>query len=289
MIDGRRSRQRRPKPEGLSAPRQPFWRRIRLGEALVRLGVPADAVTVAGVVLAGGTAVAVGTGQLYVGVALIIVGGLMDALDGAVAKAAGSSSPRGAYFDSVADRVADFLIFGGVAWYFLGRSDPRLALLPLAILGAASLISYQRAKAESLGFDARGGLMERAERLILLGGALFFHVVLVPLLWCLLALCLLTAAGRFRRVWRQASGAPASPPRVFGPGRVESRWRAFREAGSLRPERAARRRARRQGVSLTRRLRSAFESSVTQGARTPSRPARERTIRAFRRRFDDER
>jgi CDP-diacylglycerol--glycerol-3-phosphate 3-phosphatidyltransferase len=148
-------------------------------------------------------------------------------------------SPRGAFFDSVADRVSDALIFGGVAWYMLNRPDPRLAILPVAILAASALVSYERAKAESLGYTARGGLMERAERLILLGVALFFHVVLVPLLVVLLALTLATATGRFFRVWRAASGkAPVPSPRLDrSRATVESKWRAWRESGRARPRR----------------------------------------------------
>jgi CDP-diacylglycerol--glycerol-3-phosphate 3-phosphatidyltransferase len=230
VIDGLRSRARQHDAPG-GKPRR------GLGSWLARHRVSADVVTVLGIALSAGTAVLIGAGQLWAAVAFLIVGGLMDTLDGAVAKAAGTSSRRGAFFDSVADRVADALIFGGVAWYLLGRSDPRLALLPFAILGVSAVVSYERAKAESLGLAARGGLMERAERLILLGIGLGFHVVLVPVLWLLLALTACTAAGRFVRVWRQASApttVAARPDRTFRPGRVESPWRAWRETGRLR-------------------------------------------------------
>jgi len=67
------------------------------------------------------------------------------------------------------------------------------------------LISYQRAKAESLGYDAKGGLMERAERFIMLGFGLLFSELLVGVLWVMLALSTITAAQRFVKVWRQAS------------------------------------------------------------------------------------
>ena len=86
-----------------------------------------------------------------------------------MAKASGTSSVRGAFFDSVTDRVSDALILGGVAWYLASTHPGHLVLLPFAVLGATSLVSYQRAKAESLGISAKGGLMERAERMILLG------------------------------------------------------------------------------------------------------------------------
>ena len=77
--------------------------------------------------------------------------------------------PEGRFFDSVADRLTDALLFGGVAWFLATTEPGRIAVLPLAVLAASMLISYERAKAESLGFDARGGLMERAERIIVLG------------------------------------------------------------------------------------------------------------------------
>ena len=209
MIDGRR--RKAAEQRGSTAPAS---NATGFGGLLAAHGVSANAVTAAGVVLAAVTAVVIGLGHLWTGVALIIVGGLMDTLDGVVAKAAGTSSPRGAFVDSVSDRLADALIFGGLAWHLLVGRDPKLAILPVAILGVGSIVSYQRAKAESLGFTAQGGLMERAERLILLGVALAFNVVLVPLLCVLLALTAFTAAGRFVRVWRQASGEVPPPSHI---------------------------------------------------------------------------
>ena len=80
-----------------------------------------------------------------------------------------------------------------------------MALLPMAVLAVSSLISYERAKAELLGYQAKGGLMERAERMVVLGFGLCFQAILVPVLWVMLALTSLTALQRFFKVWRQAS------------------------------------------------------------------------------------
>jgi CDP-diacylglycerol--glycerol-3-phosphate 3-phosphatidyltransferase len=102
-----------------------------------------------------------------------------------------------------------------------------VAVLPLAVLAASMLISYERAKAESLGFDARGGLMERAERLVALAVGLLFDSVLVPILWIMLVLTLFTAGQRFVSVWRQASAPPPSRPEG-------GRWRTRRVARSTR-------------------------------------------------------
>jgi len=75
----------------------------------------------------------------------------------------------------------------------------------MAILGAAALVSYQRAKADALGYDARGGLMERAERFIVLGFGLLFSGILIPTLMVMFVLTAFTAGQRFVKVWRQAS------------------------------------------------------------------------------------
>jgi phosphatidylinositol phosphate synthase len=217
MIDGRRRRGAPPTAEtrlplGLDGVVRQF---SRLGSTLVRHGVTADQVTVVGILFAIATAVVIGFGYLYIGIVVLTIGGLMDALDGVVAKSAGAASLRGAFFDSVADRISDAFIFGGVTWYLLERSDPRAAILPVAILAVSGLISYTRAKAESLGLSARGGLMERAERLIFLGGALLLHVIMVPLLGVLLLLTTATAIGRFRKVWLQASSDVKTPVEVI--------------------------------------------------------------------------
>ena len=176
-----------------------------IGQSLQRTGISADVVTVIGIVMASGASVAIGMGNLRLGFMLLVLTGVPDALDGAVAKAAGTASSRGAYFDSVADRLTDALLFGGVAWHLASVRTDRMMMLPMAIMATAMFISYQRAKAESLGYDAKGGLMERAERFIVLAFGLLFFEILVPVLWVMLVLSLITAVQRFVKVWRQAT------------------------------------------------------------------------------------
>jgi CDP-diacylglycerol--glycerol-3-phosphate 3-phosphatidyltransferase len=188
--------------------------------------------TATGLVSAGATAIAIGTGHLHLAIILLIITGLHDLLDGPVAKAAGTSSVRGAFFDSTTDRVADAVLMGGVAWYLISIGGGHLAILPLAILGATALVSYERAKAESLGLSAKGGLMERAERMILLGLALIDARFLVPILWVMLVLISITAIARFIKVWNAASGKDEVIRRrleAWREGRVDSRWRSRRE------------------------------------------------------------
>jgi CDP-diacylglycerol--glycerol-3-phosphate 3-phosphatidyltransferase len=193
------------------------------GDALRNAGITADHLTATGVLVAVAAAAAIGAGALELGVVLLTLSAVPDLLDGAVAKASGTASTRGAFFDSVADRVTDSLLLFGVAWHLASTaSDPHLALLPMAVLAASMLVSYQRAKAESLGLTARGGLMERAERLIVLGAGLVFEALLIPVLWLLLGLTLVTVGQRFVKVWGQA----AAPVRPVPP----ARWRARRVA-----------------------------------------------------------
>src|SRR6478752_9566456 len=168
--------------------RAPIDRAVKpIGNALRKTGLSPDHLTIIGLLVAVGAAVAIGFGQLRLGLVLVILAALPDLFDGALAKASNSSSQRGAYFDSVVDRVTDATLYFGVAWYLASTHGAHAAMLPMAVMGMSSVISYQRAKAESLGLDAKGGLMERAERIIALCIGLLFSVLLVPMLWVMLA------------------------------------------------------------------------------------------------------
>ena len=185
--------------------RAPIEKAVRpVGQLLRKTGMSPDHLTILGIVFAVVAAFAIGAGALRGGLILVILAAVPDMLDGALAKASGTSSQRGAFFDSVVDRVTDSVLFGGVAWYFASEKSPHLALLPMAIMGVSSLISYERAKAESLGLYAKGGLMERAERIVVLCLGLLFDSLLVPIMWIMLALTVVTAVQRFVQVWRQA-------------------------------------------------------------------------------------
>ncbi len=221
-----------------------------VGRKLQQLGISADVLTATGLISAAATAVAVGSGHLHLAILLLLLTGLHDLLDGPVAKASGTSSVRGAFFDSVTDRVADALILGGIAWYLVSTHPGHLVLLPFAVLGVTSLVSYQRAKAESLGISAKGGLMERAERMILLGIAFLSASFLVPVLWIMLVLTAITAAGRFAKVWRLAEAPAPSANRRVRRTRTEARAigrSTVRSTSRTAAGSATRWRARRQG------------------------------------------
>lgn len=176
-----------------------------IGRGLSRLGISADFLTCIGLLMSVAACVLIGQGQLRLGLTFLILTAVPDLLDGAVASAAGTSSKRGAFFDSTADRVTDGLLLCGIGWHLAESNGGKIVLLPMAVLAVSSLISYERAKAELLGYQAKGGLMERAERMVVLGFGLCFEAILVPVLWVMLALTSVTAVQRFFKVWRQAS------------------------------------------------------------------------------------
>lgn len=199
-----------------------------VGSGLDRSGITPNQLTASGLVISAGAAVAIGSGRLALGALLLALSAVPDLLDGAVAKASGKASPRGAFFDSVADRVSDNLVLGGLAWYLASSSGAHAAVLPLAVLGVSSLVSYERARAESLGFTARGGLMERAERMMAIGVSLLFSSLMFGVLWIMLVLTSVTAVHRFVMVWRQAS---TTAPVAGGANRWRG-WRPGTEFGS---------------------------------------------------------
>jgi CDP-diacylglycerol--glycerol-3-phosphate 3-phosphatidyltransferase len=185
-----------------------------VGEQLRRTKLSPDHLTLIGLVVACGAAVAIGLGALRLGLLLVVLAALPDLLDGALAKASNQSSQRGAFFDSTIDRVTDAVLLGGVAWFLASQRGAHAAVLPFAVMAVSSLISYQRAKAEALGLSAKGGLMERAERIILLCVGLLFDSMLFWTMILMLVLVTITAVQRFFKVWNQAAVAPAAAERV---------------------------------------------------------------------------
>jgi len=174
-----------------------------VGVRLHHRGMTANRLTVFGVAASMVTAAVIGSGHLFVGALCLAAAASADLFDGAVAKAAGEPSIGGAFLDSTADRVTDSALMFGVVWFFVDRDRGLLAMVPVAVMAVSWLISYQRAKAESLGLDAKGGIMERAERLIVLGFGLAIPGALTVALWVLLILSTVTAVQRFAKVWQQ--------------------------------------------------------------------------------------
>jgi CDP-diacylglycerol--glycerol-3-phosphate 3-phosphatidyltransferase len=199
------------------------------GRALRRTGLSPDHLTAAGIALSFPAAWAIATGRLLAGLLLYIGSALPDLFDGSLAKASGRASRRGAFFDSVGDRVNDTVVLVGVAWFAQDRFGGHAGVVPLAVLGVSQLVSYIRAKADALGIDAKAGVMERGERVVVLCAALVFPAYMLWLLWAIFALSCVTVCQRFVRVWRLAGKPPAPEPRRLQRGTVALRWRAWRE------------------------------------------------------------
>lgn len=173
------------------------------GARLRQIGISADQITLLGLAASVACGLTIAAGRLGWAAFFLAVSGLTDVLDGSVAKSGGTAGPRGAFFDSVCDRVSDGVVLGGAAWYYAGR-DPHLSVLAFAVAMLSLLVSYERSRAESLGFNGKGGLMERAERMVVLGLGLTFGYLTVAL-WLLAGLTAMTVVQRFLLVWRQAT------------------------------------------------------------------------------------
>ncbi|MDF1597529.1 MAG: CDP-alcohol phosphatidyltransferase family protein [Acidimicrobiia bacterium] len=181
-----------------------------IGRVLVAAGFTPMAVTIVGLSLVVGGSVVVGFSHFVLGASMALLGSALDGLDGTVARLSGKASKRGAFLDSVSDRLGETAMWAGLAFAVshnaLATSDNAvLALLCVLNLGASLLVSYLRARAESVGADGRGGLMGRAERVILYTAGLAFNFVPV-MLWVMAALTWMTVAQRFALVWQRLEG-----------------------------------------------------------------------------------
>jgi CDP-diacylglycerol---glycerol-3-phosphate 3-phosphatidyltransferase len=169
------------------------WDRLMkpVGRGLGRIGLTPNAITLGGVLFQAAVAALILDGKLLVAGLVAIVAALADGLDGAVAKAMGARSDFGAVLDSTTDRLAEALYYLPIAWLYgvspdiAERDEPWVAALALTAMVLAFLVSYIRARAESLGYDAKVGIAERAERAIILILGLILD--LVPLSLILLA------------------------------------------------------------------------------------------------------
>lgn len=178
---------------------------------LLRLGISANWVTFVGTVGVSVTALITFTqGRFLLGTLVIAVFAVCDLLDGTMARISGSTSKWGAYFDSVSDRIADGAMLGSILIFFALTDQQFLAYVSLAALILGQVVSYSRARAESLGFQARIGIGERAERTIVLLLGTFLAGLGVSaalsVAVCVLALIsLITVVQRALVVYRQAS------------------------------------------------------------------------------------
>ncbi|UNK44304.1 phosphatidylinositol phosphate synthase [Arthrobacter sulfonylureivorans] len=182
-----------------------------LARVLIRMGVSPDAVTIIGTLgVCVGALVFYPLGELFWGTVFITAFVFADMVDGLMARMLERSSRWGNFLDSTLDRLADGAVFAGVAiWFFTGGENPAIAVFALVCLLLGSLVSYARAKAESLGCTAAVGFAERSERLVAvlvftgLTGLGLPEIVLLVVLVLLAAASLVTVIQRIMTVYRQ--------------------------------------------------------------------------------------
>lgn len=170
---------------------------------LNRLGLMPNTVTLLG--LLGNTvgAYLLATGDITLGGIIILLMGPVDALDGTMARLRGMSSDFGAFVDSVTDRYSELVIFGGLLFYCLQQQNWLGAGLAYVAAAGSILVSYTRARAQSLHMEAKVGLFSRVERFLLLAPCLVFNQPMIAL-WALAILTNLTAVQRIWHVRKQA-------------------------------------------------------------------------------------
>src|SRR4051812_47957244 len=166
-----------------------------VGRALFRLRLRPNHLTVMGLAVSLLAAAAFVMGHIRLGGALVLLAGLFDFADGSLARASGQVTPFGAFLDSVIDRYSDLVVLLGIVVLFAGIPNMRGAVAAMAALVGSLMVSYTKARAESIGVECNVGFMERPERMIcLIAGAIFD--VLEPALWVLAVLANITAVHR---------------------------------------------------------------------------------------------
>ncbi|MDO8476121.1 MAG: CDP-alcohol phosphatidyltransferase family protein [Candidatus Rokubacteria bacterium] len=174
---------------------------------LLRARVRPNHLTVLGLGVSIAAAYVFSVGRLRWGAALLAVAGLFDFFDGAVARLAGSDSDYGAFLDSVVDRYSDLAVLLGILVYYEHTADTPGAILTMATLAGTVMVSYTKARAQSIGVSCEIGVMERPERLIALIAGATFHL-LTPAMALLAVLTNVTAIQRIvytRKIVRDTS------------------------------------------------------------------------------------
>ena len=178
-----------------------------LAEALARAGIQANWLTYLGFVLNVAVAVLVSQGWFGIGGAAFLLVNALDFLDGAVARAAGTAGAFGAFLDSVLDRYSEAVVFVGLVVWYARQDDPFAMTAAALALAGSFMVSYCRARAEGLGLDCEVGLLQRPERIVVLGIGLMLAdfvsaSILVAVLVALAVLTNVTTAQRIRHVGR---------------------------------------------------------------------------------------
>jgi CDP-diacylglycerol--glycerol-3-phosphate 3-phosphatidyltransferase len=177
---------------------------------LTKWEVNPNSLTLTGVVITFFAAVAFLIQHPRLGGCLVLLGGLCDAIDGSLARNAGKATRFGALLDSSVDRYAEFVMLFGIGGYFLMTRDYVSSAATFLALCGSFMVSYTRARAESLGLAAKVGVMQRPERIVFLGaGAVIHPIALEIAIWMVAVFANFTALQRLRFAFKQDVDPPA--------------------------------------------------------------------------------
>lgn len=173
---------------------------------LNRLGFSPNAITLMGLVGAGASAYLLSTGLLWAGGIVMLVAGVLDLFDGALARMTGRASRFGALLDSVADRVSEIVVLLGLLVFYINQSSTEGTVLVYLAMTGSIMVSYLRARSEGLGIDCKVGIMTRPERVAILGMGLivgyWVPVVILVILGVIAFLTIFTTGQRLFHTWR---------------------------------------------------------------------------------------
>jgi CDP-diacylglycerol--glycerol-3-phosphate 3-phosphatidyltransferase len=173
---------------------------------LSKWGLSPNLFTVAGVIITSFAAAAFFMGYIRLAGILILLGGFCDTIDGLIARISGKASRFGALLDSSFDRYSEFIMYLGIAAYFIYLGDYGTSASAFLALCGSFMVSYTRARAESLGFEVKMGIMQRPERTLLIGLGALIHMTAFKFAIGLVALLAnLTALQRLQCAYKQDS------------------------------------------------------------------------------------
>jgi len=179
------------------------WVLDPLGKFFNALGLTPNMMTMLGMIGNTVGAYYLARGQLVTGGLFVVLMTPIDALDGTMARLRGESSNFGAFVDSVSDRYSELIIYGGLLYHFLTLGEPLGGLLVFGAAAGSVLVSYVKARAEGLGYQAKVGLLTRVERYLVLAPSLVFQQLYIGLT-IIAVLANITALQRIWYVRRQA-------------------------------------------------------------------------------------
>ncbi len=179
------------------------WLLDPIGTFLNGLGLTPNMMTMLGLLGSVVAAFFLANGNMRWGGIIVLVMWPVDALDGTMARLRGEPTDFGGFVDSVTDRYSELVIFAGLLYYFLGESNTLAAMLVFAAASGSVLVSYTRARAEALDFDAKIGALTRVERYLVLAPGLALNFPLAAM-WIIAVLANFTALQRIWYVRRQA-------------------------------------------------------------------------------------